>query len=139
MSSSPSSFSARRTASAAWPSASAIPNFWSSCAVAMNSCVCASTPTVTRICTRCRLPSRSAICATRTISWNESSTIRPTPASTARVISSVLLLLPCRAIRSAGIPAASAVASSPPEQTSRFSPSSFSHRTMARDKNAFPA
>ena len=34
-----------------------MPNFWSSCAVAMNSCVCASTPTVTRICTRCRLPS----------------------------------------------------------------------------------
>ena len=50
--------SARRTASAACPPASAMPNFWSSCAVAMNSWVCASTPTVTRICTRWRLPSR---------------------------------------------------------------------------------
>ena len=44
------------------------------------------------------------MCATRTISWNESSTIRPTPASTARSISAALLLLPCSAIRSAGIP-----------------------------------
>ncbi len=47
-----SSFSTRRTASAACPPARAIPNFWSSWAVAMNSWVCASTPTVTRICTR---------------------------------------------------------------------------------------
>ena len=38
----------RRTASNASPLESEKPNFWSSCAVAMNSCVCASTPTVTR-------------------------------------------------------------------------------------------
>lgn len=119
--------------------ASAIPNFWSSCAVAMNSCVWASTPTVTRICTGWRLPSRSAMCDTRTISWNESSTIRPTPTSTARSISSSDLLLPWKAMRSAGIPADSAVASSPPEQTSRLSPSSFSQRTTARERNALPA
>lgn len=80
-------FSTRRTASAAWPSASARPNFWSSCAVAMNSWVCASTPTVTRICTRCRLPCFLASAATRAISWKESSTMRPTSADTARSIS----------------------------------------------------
>ena len=38
----------RRTASSAAPEASEKPNFWSSCAVAMNSWVCASTPVVTR-------------------------------------------------------------------------------------------
>ena len=37
----------RRTASIAAPLASERPNFWSSCAVEMNSWVCASTPTVT--------------------------------------------------------------------------------------------
>ena len=116
-----------------------MPNFWSSCAVAMNSWVCASTPTVTRICTRCRTPCRSAAAATRTISWKESSTIRPTPALNARSISAALLLLPCSAIRSAGIPASSAMASSVPEQTSRLSPSSSSHLTTARDRNALPA
>ncbi len=77
--------------------------------------------------------------ATRTISWKESSTIRPTPARTARSISSGDLLLPWKAMRSAGIPAESAVASSPPEHTSRFSPSSSSHRTTARDRKALPA
>lgn len=83
---------------------SARPNFWSSWAVAMNSWVCASTPTVTRICTGWRTPSSSATCATRTISSKESSTIRPTPASTARRISAVVLLLPWKAIRAAGDP-----------------------------------
>ncbi len=138
-SSRPGRASTRRTASAAVPSASPSPNFWSSCAVAMNSCVCASTPTVTRICTRCRVPWRSAASATRSISWNESSTIRPTPAATARRISATDLLLPCSAMRSAGIPPASAVASSPPEQTSTFRPSSHNQRTTARDRKALPA
>ncbi len=63
----------------------------------------------------------------------------PTPASTARLISSTDLLLPWKAMRSAGMPADRAVASSPPEQTSTFSPSSFSQRTTARDRNALPA
>ena len=44
------------TASAAAPPASEKPNFWSSWAVAMNSWVCASTPTVTRTSTRGRTP-----------------------------------------------------------------------------------
>ena len=74
------------TASAASPVASEKPNFWSSCAVAMNSWVCASTPTVTRTSTsrpgrRCRR--RAA--ASRSISSNESTTIRPTPASSGGV------------------------------------------------------
>lgn len=86
--------STRRTASAAEPSATAMPNFWSSWAVAMNSWVCASTPTVTRICTGWRTPSSRATCATRAISWNESRTMRPTPSWTARVISATDLLLP---------------------------------------------
>ncbi|WP_456243472.1 hypothetical protein, partial [Streptomyces mesophilus] len=37
------------------------PGAWSSCAVAMNSCVWASTPTVTRMRTGWRLPSRWAM------------------------------------------------------------------------------
>ena len=41
-----------RTASSASPEVIEKPNFWSSCAVAMYSCVCASTPAVTRTITR---------------------------------------------------------------------------------------
>lgn len=69
----------RRTASAASPVANEKPNFWSSCAVAMNSWVCASTPTVTRTKTGALRPSRAAIAASRSISSNESTMIRPTP------------------------------------------------------------
>ena len=70
------------------------PNFWSSWAVAMYSCVCASTPAVTRTITAAVLPSSSVIWVSRSISAKESSTIRPTPASTARRSSGWLLLLP---------------------------------------------
>ena len=115
------------------------PNFWSSCAVAMYSWVCASTPTVTRTMTRGRVPSRRAMAVSRSISWNESTTIRPTPARTARSNSATDLLLPCRPIRSGGIPAASATASSPPVHTSRDRPSSARIRTIALQMNAFPA
>ena len=58
-SASPSALSTRRTASAASlsrPPAMAKPNFWSSCAVAMNSWVCASTPTVSRTSTGATTP-----------------------------------------------------------------------------------
>ncbi|CAM5231581.1 hypothetical protein SBADM41S_00062 [Streptomyces badius] len=79
------------------------------------------------------------MCATRTISWKESRTIRPTPARMALSISSFELLLPWKAMRSAGMPAERAVASSPPEQTSRLSPSSCSQRTTARERKALPA
>jgi hypothetical protein len=67
--------STRRTASAAaesTPPAIENPNFWSSCAVAMNSWVCASTPTVTRTSTGATTPRSRATASSRAISWNES-------------------------------------------------------------------
>ena len=91
------------------------PNFWSSCAVAMNSWVCASTPTVTRTSTGCTTPARAAASAMRTTSSKESMTMRPTPAATAASISAIDLLLPCSRRRSPGTPARSATASSPPD------------------------
>ena len=51
-SSRPGASSTRRTASSASPEVIEKPNFWSSCAVAMYSWVCASTPAVTRTSTR---------------------------------------------------------------------------------------
>ena len=69
------------TASSAAPEASEKPNFWSSCAVATNSCTAASTPVVTRTSTRgrgaaLRLASgRSAIRVSRAISSKESTTM----------------------------------------------------------------
>ena len=60
-SSSPGQASTRRTASAAAPEDSEKPNFWSSCAVATNSWVCASTPVVTRTRTLGRARSRLAV------------------------------------------------------------------------------
>ncbi len=131
--------STRRTASAAAPPFSERPNFWSSCAVAMNSWVCASTPTVTRISTGCRTPWLAAMAASSSTSWYESTTMCPTPTLTACSSSSRVLLLPCSAIRSPGIPAASATANSPALQTSRLSPSSRSQRTTALERNALPA
>lgn len=65
--------------------------------------------------------------------------IRPTSASSARDSSLTDLLLPWKPIRSAGMSAASATASSPPEQTSRNSPSSAMIRTTALQRNALPA
>ena len=76
------------------------PNFWSSWAVAMYSCVWASTPAVTRTITRGLLvvepveTMSSVTIASRSISWNESTMIRPTPAPTARRSSATDLLLP---------------------------------------------
>jgi hypothetical protein len=60
----------------------------------MYSWVCASTPAVTRTITRAVRPVSAVSVASRWISWKESTTIRPTPASTARRSSAVLLLLP---------------------------------------------
>ncbi len=115
------------------------PNFWSSWAVAMYSWVWASTPAVTRTRTRCVRPSRSAISASRSISWNESTMTRPTPRVTARSSSASLLLLPWNPTLAMSIPARSATASSPPVQTSRFSPSSAAHLAVAVQRNALPA
>lgn len=63
----------------------------------------------------------------------------PTPVFTACSSSSTDLLLPCSAIRSGGIPAASATASSPTLHTSRLRPSSWSQRTTALERKALPA
>ena len=115
------------------------PNFWSSCAVAMNSWVCASTPTVSRTSTGATTPRSRATASSRAISWNESSTTRPTPASTAATSSAVDLLLPCNAIRSAGKPARSATASSPPLHTSSERPSSATQRATSVHRNALAA
>ena len=132
--------STRRTASAAWPPASARPNFWSSWAVAMNSWVCASTPTVTRICTRWRLPSllgdvRDADDLLERVEHDpaDAGLDRPLDLGGRLVVAVQGDALGGHARR------ASAMASSPPEQTSRLSPSSCSQRTTARDRNALPA
>jgi hypothetical protein len=105
----------------------------------MNSWVCASTPTVVRTITFGRTPSSRAIVDSRSISSCESTMIRPSPACSARVSSDTDLLLPCSPIRAGSTPADSAVASSPPVQTSRLSPSSAMIRQIARDRNALPA
>ena len=62
------------TASRAAPEVSDSPNFWSSCAVAMNSWVCASTPVVTRMSTSATTPASAARSARRSISSSESMT-----------------------------------------------------------------
>ena len=119
------------------------PNFWSSCAVAMNSWVCASMPTVVRMSSGTGDPPAAtrawASGTRRSISSNESTTTWPMPASTASRSSTSDLLLPCSAIRSAGKPAASATASSLPLQASRCSPSSAIQRATCPHRNALEA
>ena len=83
-SSRPGAASVRRTASNASPEVIEKPNFWSSCAVAMYSWVCASTPAVTRTMTLLARSSSRHTAASRSISAKESTMIRPTPISTAR-------------------------------------------------------
>ncbi len=129
----------RRTASSAAPEASEKPNFWSSCAVAMNSCVVASTPVVTRTRTFGVTAASSARKASLAISSNESATTWPMPAPTARASSPWALLLPCMVICRGGTPADSATSSSPPVHTSTPSPSELTQRSIARQQNAFAA
>ena len=62
-----------------------------------------------------------------------------TPAATADSISTTDLLLPCIPMFSAGTPARSATASSPPEQTSSRNPSWVTSRAIAVHRNALPA
>ena len=122
------------------------PNFESSWPVRTKSCVCASTPGVTRIITAWRDPSFVAVDpvvdvrrSSLSISWNESMTIRPTPASTARASSDSDLLLPCSTRRAGGTPADRATCSSPPVETSSHIPSSWASLAMAWHKNALVA
>ena len=82
------------TAAAAAPLAIENPNFTSSWAVEIDSCVCASTPGVSRNITAWRIPCAVAAAATRSISKSESITIVFTPTATARSISATDLLLP---------------------------------------------
>ena len=77
--------------------------------------------------------------ASRSISSKESTTILPTPAPNAASSSASDLLLPCRTSRSAGTPAASATASSPPVDTSMQQPSSWARAAMALQRKAFDA
>ena len=128
-SSSPGAACTRRTASSASPAVIEKPNFWSSWAVAMYSCVCASTPAVTRTITRAvraelggqRRP------AGRSRGRSRRRSGRRRPRRRARS-SAVDLLLPWKPIRAGAKPARRATASSPPEQTSRRSPSSATQR-----------
>lgn len=93
-------------------------------------------PGVTLINTFCRWVHTDA---SRTASLGESRTIRPTPALTAALSSETDLALPCRMIRFGSTPAASAMASSPAEQTSTPSPSSETQVAIARIISALPA
>jgi hypothetical protein len=65
--------------------------------------------------------------------------MRPTFDASAMSSSGTDLLLPWKAIRSAGKPARSATASSPALHTSRFRPSSSTHLATAPQRNALPA
>ena len=116
------------------------PNFWSSCAVAMYSWVCASTPAVTRIITPDGTPS-SAVDLGQPLDLVEGVDDDPAHAErrAARRARRAVLLLPWKPIRAVGKPARSATVSSPPEQTSRCSPSSASHRATVVHRNALPA
>ncbi len=127
----------RATVSSA--SASGMPNFWSSRAVARYSCVEACTPELMRSRTGCTRPAARAAAATRSISIRLSTTIVPTPTATARSISAMLLLLPWNPSSDGSVPAASATASSPPLATSSRRPASVIHRAISVERNALPA
>ena len=104
-SSTPGRSSRAATASAAAPEETENPNLESSWPVRTNSCVCASTPGVTRTRTLGRVDvgaEDSSRPPRRAISSKESTTMRPTPWVSASASSSVDLLLPCRTRRSAG-------------------------------------
>ena len=96
------------------------PNFESSAPVSMYSCVCASTPGVTRTSTRGAGSPSATSASRRSSSSKESTTMRPTPA----LERGAQLGRPtccCRGTRcaSGGKPACSATCSSPPVATSR--------------------
>ena len=129
------------TASSAAPARSEKPNFWSSWAVAMNSWVCASTPTVTRTSTAWRAPvgRRDVVQAARSRS-HESTTIRPDPGGDGpaqlgdRLVVAVHADPLGREASGAGRPPARR-----PCSTSGPRPSSASQRAIVVHRNAFPA
>jgi hypothetical protein len=77
--------------------------------------------------------------ARKAISIDESTTMRPTPTAAASRSSSTVLALPCMMIRAESKPAASAIASSPPELTSSPAPSSATQRAMSVVSSDFAA
>ncbi len=84
---------ASQRSSAAGSSASGIPNFESSCPVAIFSWVSGRIPGLTR--TRTRWEAPAAIRPSRSTSSSESTITWPTPARTASPRSASVLLLPC--------------------------------------------
>ncbi len=128
--------STRRTASAAWSPARVKPNFWSLTPVVTARCPWMSMSGVTRMSTGWRRRARPARYA---ISMVESSTMRPTPTRTASRSSSGDFALPCMTMRAGSTPPASAVASSPAEQTSTPRRSSRAHRATAVLSSDLPA
>ena len=131
--------STRRTASIAAPPASEKPNFWSSCAVAMNSWVCASTPTVTRIITSCTTPSVAGDRGEPGDLVERVEDDVPDPGAAPRCAARPPTCC-CRAGRSAR--PGSRRAARPQltaGQTSSDSPSSATQRTISLHRNAFDA
>lgn len=96
------------------------------------------TPGTTRTITFWRPPGPTAA-AILAILDGLSMTIRPTPRRRAASRSCGDLAFPCSTMRSGGNPVVTASSSSPAEHTSRPSPSSWTHRTMARERNALAA
>ena len=123
---------------AASPPASENPNFWSSCAVAMNSWVCASTPTVTRTRTRCRTP-RSTPSRRAARSRVASRPRRARPRRPARPKLGHRLVVAVQEHPLARETGTEATASSPPVHTSSPSPSSSTQRATAAHRKALPA
>ena len=95
----------RSAASRAAPLATVKPNFESSAPVAMYSCVCASTPGVTRTSTRGAGQPSATSASSRSSSSKESATMRPTSDSSAVRSSASDLLLPWNTMRAGGNPA----------------------------------
>src|SRR6266545_4807764 len=116
-----------------------MPNFVPAVPVRMASWAPALTPGITRRRTLCTTPAARAIGSSRSSSAGLSTFTSHRPLDVARRSSSSDLLLPWKAMRSPGIPAARQAWSSPPVATSRFNPSSATSSIMARDVNAFTA
>ena len=87
-------FATRTAASRAAPVDTVKPNFESSAPVAMYSCVCASTPGVTRTSTRGRGRPPATSASMRSSSWTPSTTSLPTPSSSVESELELRLVVP---------------------------------------------
>ena len=120
-------------------SAIATPNLLSRSPVARYGCVSGSMSGLTRSATATRWPSARARVATRASSSADSTLIARSPAEIAASISASSLPTPLKTIFPAGIPAAIARASSPPETMSAPAPRRASVRSTAWLLLAFTA